>query len=146
MPQEPVSPTSVQSDEYRQLEAQHHEYESRLGELADKAVLSDEEQVEETTLKKKKLQIKDRLQEMVRRGQGAVAPPERRRGIARWLLRFAMGRAARRGACRALLEVRAGNREAVALYESLGFRRLCLRREYYREPVEDALVLAREGL
>ena len=75
MPQEPVSPTSVQSDEYRQLEAQHHEYESRLGELADKAVLSDEEQVEETTLKKKKLQIKDRLQEMVRRGQGAVAQP-----------------------------------------------------------------------
>jgi uncharacterized protein YdcH (DUF465 family) len=75
MPQEPVSPTSVQSDEYRQLEAQHHEYESRLGELAEKAVLSDEEQVEGTTLKKKKLQIKDRLQEMVRRGQGAVAQP-----------------------------------------------------------------------
>lgn len=76
----------------------------------------------------------------------AVAPPERRRGIARWLLRFAMGRAARRGARRALLEVRAGNREAVALYESLGFRRLGVRREYYREPVDDALVLAREGL
>lgn len=76
----------------------------------------------------------------------AVVPTERRRGIARWLLRFAMGRAARRGACRALLEVRAGNREAVALYESLGFRRLGVRREYYREPVEDALILAREGL
>jgi ribosomal-protein-alanine N-acetyltransferase len=76
----------------------------------------------------------------------AVAAPERRRGLARWLLRFAMGRAARRGASRALLEVRAGNREAVALYESLGFRRLGVRREYYREPVEDALVLAREGL
>ena len=28
----------------------------------------------------------------------------------------------------------------------LGFRRLGVRREYYREPVEDALVLAREGL
>jgi ribosomal-protein-alanine N-acetyltransferase len=76
----------------------------------------------------------------------AVAPPERRQGLARWLLRFAMGRAARHGAGRALLEVRAGNREAVALYESLGFRRLGVRREYYREPVEDALVLAREGL
>ena len=68
MPQEPVSPTSVLSDdEYRQLEEQHHEYEGRLGELADKAVLSDEEQVEETTLKKKKLQIKDRMQEIARR-------------------------------------------------------------------------------
>jgi uncharacterized protein YdcH (DUF465 family) len=75
MPQEPVSPTIVQSDEYRQLEAQHHEYESRLGELADKAVLSDEEQVEETTLKKKKLQVKDRMQEIARRTGGAAAHP-----------------------------------------------------------------------
>jgi uncharacterized protein YdcH (DUF465 family) len=75
MPQEPVSPMIVQSDEYRQLEAQHHEYESRLGELADKPVLSAEEQVEETTLKKKKLQIKDRMQEMARRSRGAAAHP-----------------------------------------------------------------------
>ena len=65
--QHPVSPATVHSDEYRQLEAQHHEYESRLGELAEKAVLSDEEQVEETTLKKKKLQVKDRMQEISRR-------------------------------------------------------------------------------
>jgi ribosomal-protein-alanine N-acetyltransferase len=57
-----------------------------------------------------------------------------------------MGRARREGAVRALLEVRAGNREAVALYESLGFSRLGVRREYYREPNEDALVLVREGL
>jgi ribosomal-protein-alanine N-acetyltransferase len=75
MPQEPVSPASVHVDEYRQLEAQHHEYESRLGELAEKAVLSDEEQVEETTLKKKKLQIKDRMQEITRRSRGAAAHP-----------------------------------------------------------------------
>ena len=76
MPQEPVSPTAVQSDdEYRQLEVQHHEYEGRLGELADKAVLSDEEQVEETTLKKKKLQIKDRMLEMTRRYRGGEAHP-----------------------------------------------------------------------
>jgi hypothetical protein len=75
MPQEPVSPVSVHFDEYRQLEAQHHEYESRLGELAEKAVLSDEEQVEETTLKKKKLQVKDRMQEIARRSRGAAAHP-----------------------------------------------------------------------
>jgi uncharacterized protein YdcH (DUF465 family) len=54
---------------------QHHEYEGRLGELADKAVLSDEEQVEETTLKKKKLQVKDRMQEIARRSRGATAHP-----------------------------------------------------------------------
>jgi uncharacterized protein YdcH (DUF465 family) len=75
MPQEPVSPASVHVDEYRQLEAKHHEYECRLGELAEKAVLSDEEQVEETTLKKKKLQLKDRMQEIARRRRGATATP-----------------------------------------------------------------------
>ena len=76
MPQEPVSPTAVQSDdEYRQLEAQHHEYESRLGELAGKAVLSDEEQVEETMLKKKKLQLKDRMEQIARRYRSTAAHP-----------------------------------------------------------------------
>ena len=75
MPQEPVSPIFVDNDEYRQLEAQHHEFESRLGELADKAVLSDDEQVEEITLKKKKLQIKDRMQEISRRQRVGEAHP-----------------------------------------------------------------------
>jgi len=76
----------------------------------------------------------------------AVAPGERRRGLARGLLRVVLRRAARAGARRALLELRVGNAGALALYESLGFRRLSLRRAYYREPVEDALVLVREGL
>jgi uncharacterized protein YdcH (DUF465 family) len=69
MSHDPVSPVDpVRGDvEYRQLEAQHREYEGRLGELAEKAVLSDEEQVEESTLKKRKLQIKDRMQEITRR-------------------------------------------------------------------------------
>jgi len=62
----------------------------------------------------------------------------------RRLLDFAMARAARAGARRALLDLRAGNREARALYASLGFMTLGVRREYYREPTEDALVLARE--
>jgi uncharacterized protein YdcH (DUF465 family) len=75
MAQEPVSPKAVDNDEYRQLEVQHHEYESRLGELAEKAVLSDEEQVEETTLKKKKLQLKDRMLEISRRQRGGEAHP-----------------------------------------------------------------------
>jgi uncharacterized protein YdcH (DUF465 family) len=78
MPHEPVSPThelAHADDEYRQLVAQHHEYESRLGELADKAVLNDDEQVEETMLKKKKLQLKDRMEQIARRYRaGAVHP------------------------------------------------------------------------
>jgi len=76
----------------------------------------------------------------------AVAPEARRRGLARRLLRFALRRAARAGAETAFLELRAGNEGALALYESLGFRRLSRRRAYYRQPVEDALVLVLEGL
>jgi uncharacterized protein YdcH (DUF465 family) len=76
MSQESVSPTSVKSDdEYRQLAEQHHQYESRLGELAEKVVLSDDEQVEEATLKKKKLQLKDKMQELSRRSRGSAAHP-----------------------------------------------------------------------
>ncbi len=76
----------------------------------------------------------------------AVAPTARRRGLARRLLGFALRRATRAGARVAFLELRAGNREALALYESLGFRRVSRRRAYYRQPVEDALVLVLEGL
>jgi uncharacterized protein YdcH (DUF465 family) len=54
------------NDEYRRLDAQHHEYEDRLADLTSKVVLSDDEQVEETTLKKKKLQVKDRMQAIAR--------------------------------------------------------------------------------
>ena len=78
MPQEPVplSDEHVRGDEeYVRLEVEHHEYESRLSELAEKAVLSNDEQFEETTLKKKKLQIKDRMQEIARRQRGASAHP-----------------------------------------------------------------------
>jgi uncharacterized protein YdcH (DUF465 family) len=63
------------NEEYRRLEEQHHEYESRLQSLTAKVVLSDEEQVEETTLKKKKLQVKDRMEAIARQARvGAVHP------------------------------------------------------------------------
>ena len=78
MPQEPVSLSDdslPSEEEYVQLEVQHHEYESRLSELAEKAVLTDDEQFEETTLKKKKLQIKDRMQAIARRQRGTSAHP-----------------------------------------------------------------------
>jgi len=65
----------TQSDEYRRLDEQHHEYESRLITLTGKAVLSDEEQVEETTLKKKKLQVKDRMEAIARQVRAGEAHP-----------------------------------------------------------------------
>ena len=64
-----------QNEEYRQLEEQHHEYESRLTALTAKAVLSPEEQIEESTLKKKKLQLKDRMQAIARQVRNGSAHP-----------------------------------------------------------------------
>jgi hypothetical protein len=59
----------LDNEEYRRLDQQHHEYETRLLALTEKVVLSDEEQVEETTLKKKKLHVKDRMQALARQVQ-----------------------------------------------------------------------------
>jgi [ribosomal protein S18]-alanine N-acetyltransferase len=76
----------------------------------------------------------------------AVHPDSRRRGLGRFLVRLALARGHRAGARVARLEVRAGNEPALALYASLGFRRGGLRRQYYREPVEDAVLMERDGL
>jgi uncharacterized protein YdcH (DUF465 family) len=64
-------------DEYRKLEQEHREYEMRLLVFSDKVVLTDDEQVEETMLKKKKLQLKDKMAALSRQGQtraGAAYP------------------------------------------------------------------------
>ena len=55
-----------QSDELKQLAAQHHDLDDRLSQLSSRHYLSQPEQVEEVTLKKRKLQIKDRM-ESIRR-------------------------------------------------------------------------------
>lgn len=74
----------------------------------------------------------------------AVSPAARRQGIGRSLCEALMAWARTRGARRALLEVRVSNRAARALYETLGFREIAVRRQYYREPDEDGLVMERE--
>lgn len=61
----------AENDEYRQLDRQHHEFEARLETLKVKVVLSDDEQVEETTLKKRKLQLKDRMEAIARERRAA---------------------------------------------------------------------------
>ncbi len=75
-----------------------------------------------------------------------VAPEHRRQGLGRWLLAFAMDQGARQGARKAVLEVRQGNRDALALYAALGFKTLFVRRDYYRDPPEDAVVLQKCSL
>lgn len=54
-------------DEFHQLAVKHHELEDRLHELTSKHYLSEPEQVEETNLKKRKLQLKDRMEDIIRR-------------------------------------------------------------------------------
>ena len=65
----------------------------------------------------------------------------RRAGIGRALMEAATDEARRRGARHMLLEVRASNETAQSLYKEIGFRFVGRRRDYYRLPVEDALVM-----
>ena len=54
------------NEEFRQLAEKHHELDDRLHELISKPYLSDSEQFEEVTLKKRKLRLKDRMEDIVR--------------------------------------------------------------------------------
>jgi ribosomal-protein-alanine N-acetyltransferase len=67
-------------------------------------------------------------------------------GIASALLRRVLAEGAKMGARRATLEVRRSNDIARRLYERFGFSVAGVRRGYYSQPTEDALVLWRESL
>ncbi len=71
----------------------------------------------------------------------AVRGSLRRSGIGEKLLRKLMDDGYRAGVERFSLEVRASNTPAIALYEKLGYRQEGLRRGYYENPREDALIL-----
>jgi ribosomal-protein-alanine acetyltransferase len=71
----------------------------------------------------------------------ATAPSWRGRGVAHRLLAEACRTARRRGLEALFLEVREGNAPARALYARHGFQPVGRRRAYYRDPVEDALIL-----
>ena len=71
----------------------------------------------------------------------AVHPDHRRKGIAEALVNtLSADLKARDNVC-LTLEVRASNVPAIALYEKLGFAQVGLRKNYYRNPKEDALIL-----
>jgi tRNA threonylcarbamoyl adenosine modification protein YeaZ/ribosomal-protein-alanine acetyltransferase len=78
-------------------------------------------------------------------GNLAVIPEARRGGIARALLEDLLARAGPPGARRIALEVRVSNFAAQALYRAYGFRLAGLRRGYYRDTNEDALVMEWDG-
>jgi uncharacterized protein YdcH (DUF465 family) len=66
-PQDSKDPSPQTEEEFHQLAAKHHELEDRLHQLTSKPYLSEPEQVEEVNLKKRKLQIKDRMEDILRR-------------------------------------------------------------------------------
>ncbi len=76
----------------------------------------------------------------------AVLPELRRTGIGSTLLAFVLQKGVELGAQRATLEVRRSNEVARMLYDRFGFSVAGVRVNYYSKPVEDALVLWREGL
>ena len=74
----------------------------------------------------------------------AVHPDHRRRGIAEALVTaLSKDLKARDNVC-LTLEVRASNAPAIALYEKLGFAQIGLRKNYYRNPKEDAVIMRKE--
>lgn len=76
----------------------------------------------------------------------AVHPDHRRAGIGSQLLAHVCAEAVRLGATRATLEVRRSNEPAIRLYTRWGFLVSGVRKGYYAEPVEDALILWRDPL
>lgn len=76
----------------------------------------------------------------------AVDPAWRRRGIAEALLEAGLALGRSRRLARATLEVRMSNLAALALYQRHDFLPVGIRRGYYAQPVEDAVIMTREGI
>lgn len=76
----------------------------------------------------------------------AVHPDYRRMRIGERLLAFTLIDAFHSGATRAFLEVRAGNLAAQALYRRFGFKEVGIRKKYYQDNNEDAVMMNLEKL
>ena len=67
-------------EEYRQLATQHHDLDKKIHSLATRHYLSEPEQIEESTLKKRKLHLKDQMEMILRRHSGAAQSAQAARG------------------------------------------------------------------
>ena len=73
----------------------------------------------------------------------AVKPEKRQRGIGYRLLDYAVKTSKGYGLERLFLEVRSRNLPAVKLYTAYGFKQIGLRKNYYKNPTDDALIMLR---
>jgi len=71
----------------------------------------------------------------------AIAPDMRGRRLSRLLMDAIVDSAKRNGIGRIMLEVRASNEAAIALYTKYGFEKVGLRPGYYRHPTENAILM-----
>lgn len=74
----------------------------------------------------------------------ATHPDYRKRGIATDLIVSLIAALDKRGSHSLMLEVRASNQVAISVYHKLGFLEVGRRKNYYRNPKEDALILRKE--
>ena len=74
----------------------------------------------------------------------AVHPDYRNQGIATALIAGLVGALQKQGSRCLTLEVRASNENAIRLYQSMEFEEVGRRKDYYRNPSEDALILRKE--
>ena len=73
----------------------------------------------------------------------AVTPERRQRGIGYRLLDYAVKTSKGHGLERLFLEVRSRNLPAVKLYTAYGFKQIAVRKNYYKNPTDDALIMLR---
>ena len=76
----------------------------------------------------------------------AVHPDSRRRGYGRKLMEAMVEYSRKKGVRDMTLDVRVNNEKAINLYESCGFVEEGRRKDYYREPTEDAISMWRRGI
>ncbi|MCI9046690.1 MAG: ribosomal protein S18-alanine N-acetyltransferase [Hungatella sp.] len=76
----------------------------------------------------------------------AVHPDSRRRGYGRKLMEAMVEYSRKKGVRDMTLDVRVNNEKAINLYESCGFVEEGRRKDYYREPTEDAIIMWRRGI
>ncbi len=74
----------------------------------------------------------------------ATLPSFRRRGYSRAVMEALISFAGEKGLEDIALEVRASNEGAILLYEGLGFDRAGVRKNFYRTPTEDAIIMIKK--